>query len=94
MHSREEIIEGLKWCIRADKQCTYALVDCPFVEECKIGNSTALKEEALYLLTDIAPYKKDMFHWYCGRCGARLLLKRKPKFCIECGTKIGVKKNE
>lgn len=48
-----KVINGLKWCIRADKQCVYALVDCPYVEECKTGGRTVLKQDALTLLEEI-----------------------------------------
>jgi len=44
---RDKIIQGLKWCIKADKQCVYALVDCPYVEQCKTGGRTELKKDAL-----------------------------------------------
>lgn len=44
---KEKIIQGLKWCIKADKQCVYALVDCPYVEQCKINGQKDLKQDAL-----------------------------------------------
>ena len=34
------------------------------------------------------PVIKDEHHWYCGACGKRIPLKKKPKFCLKCGVKI------
>ena len=45
--NKDIIIKGLEWCIRADKQCVYDLVDCPFVKECRKEGRIALKRAAL-----------------------------------------------
>ena len=31
---------------------------------------------------------KDSHHWYCGVCHKRIPLKKKPKYCLKCGSKI------
>ena len=50
MNQYEKVTKGLEWCIRADKQCVYALVDCPYTEQCKTIGQAVLKQEALDLI--------------------------------------------
>ena len=51
---REKVITGLKWHIRITRarECRYALVDCPYVDECKTGGSVKLLEDAIALLNE------------------------------------------
>ena len=54
MDNIEKIIKGLEWHIRTSKakECRFALVDCPYVEECKTVGSSKLFEDALNLINN------------------------------------------
>ena len=54
MIDKEKIIKGLEWHIRTTKakECRYALVDCPYTEDCKTGDSEKLFEDVLALLKE------------------------------------------
>lgn len=93
--NREKIIQGLKWCIRADKQCVYALVDCPYVEQCKTNGRTALKQEALDFIENTPPNGEWLFdrpeHWKCSNCGyveGRIALSALRNYCPVCGAHL------
>ena len=51
---KEKIINALEWHIRTTKarECKYALVDCPYVEECRTIGSEKLFEDTLALLKE------------------------------------------
>lgn len=95
MADRETIIQGLRWCIRADKQCVYALVDCPYVEKCKTGGRAVLKQEALEYIENTPPSGEWIFdrpgHWKCSNCGyveGRISQTEFRNHCPVCGAKL------
>ena len=85
MPDRAKIIKGLEWCIRTTKagECKFALVDCPYVEECKAAGSTSLLEDCLEYMKQqepIEPHCNSFSRWsdkYCPECG------RNVKRCTE-----------
>ena len=37
---------------------------------------------------DAKPIKDYENHWHCGKCMEKLPMKKEPKYCHKCGTKI------
>ena len=96
MTDRDKVIKGLEWHIRTTKarECKYALVDCPYVEECKTSGSEKLLEDTLAMLKEQEPVKprsvtrhgsNSQIQHFCGKCNA-ILFHKKQKYCIDCGT--------
>ena len=50
-----KVTDGLKWHLRTMKagECVYALVNCPYVEECKANGAEKLFEDTLDLLEQV-----------------------------------------
>ena len=90
--NKEKIIKGLEWCIRADKQCVYALVDCPFVDECRKEGRVALKQAALeYIKGNSKPPIMTCLNtcgalYKCPECETPLV--GKANYCFHCGQQI------
>ena len=90
--NKEKIIKGLEWCIRADKQCVYNLVDCPFVDECRKEGRVCLKKAALEYIkgeskTPIMICLNSYGAVYkCPTCDTPLV--GKANYCFNCGQEM------
>lgn len=43
----DKIMNGLRCCIDADKECRFAESSCPYVDDCRSGDTSKLKRDAL-----------------------------------------------
>ena len=96
--NKETLIKGLEWCIRAEKQCVFDLVDCPFVDECRKKGSISLKEALLEYLQNTAakPVMVCLTQhgavYKCPKCETPLV--GKANYCFICGANIDWSQDE
>ena len=98
MSDKEKIINGLKWHIRTTKanECRFALVDCPYVEECKTVGTVKLFEDILALLKEQDAVEPKTGHWIyrkyddmfmCSSC-EKYSIRNDYPYCHWCGAKM------
>ena len=90
MPDQAKIIKGLEWCIRTTKagECKFALVDCPYVEECKAVGSTSLLKDCLEYMKQQEPIEPQHLKAgdFCGNCNS--FIRWSDKYCPECGRNV------
>ena len=103
MPDQAKIINGLEWCIRTTKagECKFALVDCPYIEECKTAGSTSLLEDCLEYMkllkeqNAVKPKQLTTDNGFifalCGACDRLLPVAQDfelATYCPSCGKKV------